>query len=89
MQVYPKLYINGGSMYDSKGWALLVRVWELTVYNAVIDLDRWGPVLLPAGIMAWAAWKLWTRCLAPRYARRKAKTRTQLRGAADVRDLDV
>jgi hypothetical protein len=83
------MYISGGSMYDSKGWALLVRVWELTVYNAVIDLDRWGPVLLPACLLAWAAWKLWARCLAPRYARRKAKTRTQLRGAADVRDLDV
>ena len=80
MQVYPKLYISGGSMYDSNGWALLVRVGELTVWNVVIDLDRWGG-LLPACVLAWAAWKLWARCLAPRYARRKAKTRTHLPGA--------
>ena len=76
-------------MYNSKGWALLVRIWELAVWNAVLDLDRWGPILFPAFLLSWAGWKFWTKCLAPRCARRKAKTRTQLRGTRDVRDLDV
>ena len=29
-QVYPKLYLSGGSMYDAKWWQWLIRVWELT-----------------------------------------------------------
>ena len=76
-------------MYDSKGWAMLVRIWELTVWNAVVDLDAWGPILAPVCFFSWVGWKLWTRCIAPRFARRKAKTRTQLKGTRDVRDLDV
>jgi hypothetical protein len=60
-QVYPKLYLSGGSMYDAKWWRWLVRGWELTVWNPVLDLDRWGPILLPSGVFAWLAWKLWRR----------------------------
>ncbi len=60
-QVYPKLYLNGGSMYDAKWWRWLVRGWELTVWNPVLDLDRWGPVLLPGGVVAWVGWKAWRR----------------------------
>lgn len=63
LQVYPKLYLSGGSMYDAKWWGWLVRGWELTVWNPVLpDLGLWGPVALPAGVFAWLAWKLWRRC---------------------------
>jgi hypothetical protein len=53
--------MTGGSMYDANWWQWLVRGWEVTVWNPVLDLDRWGPVLLPSCILAWLAWKLWRR----------------------------
>ena len=53
--------MTGGSMYDANWWRWLVRGWEVTVWNPVLDLDRWGPILLPSCILAWLAWKLWRR----------------------------
>jgi len=86
--VYPKLYLGSGSMYDSRGWAVLVQVWELTVWNSVLDVDLWGPILLPTAICAWIVWRLWRRFGLPRL-RRSKKTRTVVSGTQDVRDLDV
>ena len=37
-QVYPKLFLNGGSMYDTAWWRWLVAIWEALVYNPLIDL---------------------------------------------------
>ena len=44
LQVYPKLYLGGGSMYDTSGWKLLVTVWELTVWNSIVP-----PISAPHG----------------------------------------
>lgn len=95
LQVYPKLYLSGGSMYDAKWWGWLVRVWELTVWNPVLpDLGLWGPIALPAGVFAWLAWKLWRRCGAQWQQRWAARRRRSKRvappgGHGDIRDLDV
>lgn len=37
-QVYPKLFLNGGSMYDTTWWRWLAAIWEALVYNPLIDL---------------------------------------------------
>ena len=37
-QVYPKLFLIGGSMYDTAWWRWLVAIWEALVYNPLIDL---------------------------------------------------
>lgn len=37
-QVYPKLFVNGSSMYETAWWGWLVTVWEAIVYNPLIDL---------------------------------------------------
>ncbi len=37
-QVYPKLFMNGSSMYETTWWGWLVTVWEAIVYNPLIDL---------------------------------------------------
>lgn len=40
MQVYPKMFLRGGTMYDTTWWAWLVTVWEVVVYNSVLDLQQ-------------------------------------------------
>jgi hypothetical protein len=85
--VYPKLYLNGGSMYDSNWWQVLVRIWEVTVYNRIIDLDTAGPVLVPLALVAWVGWKVYWRWLHPRWARKSKQQK--LGGNNDIRDLDV
>ena len=46
LEVAPKLYIGPGeSMFDSAWWAAAVKVWEMAVYNPLVDLDRAGPVI--------------------------------------------
>ncbi len=36
--MYPKLFLSGGSMYETAWWRWLVAVWEALVYNPVVDL---------------------------------------------------
>lgn len=44
VQVYPKLFLSGGSMYETGWWSGLVKVWEVIVYNPVMDLQQGWPV---------------------------------------------
>ena len=39
-QVYPKLFMSGGSMYETVWWGRLVRIWEVLVYNPLMDLEQ-------------------------------------------------
>lgn len=39
-QVYPKMFLSGGSMYETAWWGALVKVWEVIVYNPVMDLQK-------------------------------------------------
>ena len=91
LQVYPKLYLNGGSMYEAHWWIILVRVWEILVYNPVLDLEKWWQILTPVALVAYVVWKLWVRCIRPRWRRRQDK-RLMLptkQGNSDSRDLSV
>ena len=65
-----------------------MQIWELTVWNSVLDVDLWGPILLPTAICAWILWRLWKR-FGPRFPKRSKKTRMVVSGTQDVRDLDV
>ena len=47
-QVYPKMFLRGGTMYDTAWWGWLVRVWEVVVYNQLLDLQQCWQVHLPA-----------------------------------------
>ena len=47
MQVYPKLFLRGGTMYDTTWWAWLVTVWEVVVYNSLLDLQQCWQVGTP------------------------------------------
>ena len=61
MQVYPKLYLSGGSMYDNYWWQLLVQGWEIVVYNPVLDLEQTWQVLVPAAVLAYIFWRCWKK----------------------------
>ena len=47
-QVYPKMFLRGGTMYDTAWWGWLVRVWEVVVYNQLLDLQQCWQVQLSA-----------------------------------------
>ena len=47
-QVYPKMFLRGGTMYDTAWWGWLVKVWEVVVYNQLLDLQQCWQVLLSA-----------------------------------------
>ncbi|KAK9868066.1 hypothetical protein WJX84_001038 [Apatococcus fuscideae] len=90
LQVYPKLYLSGGSMYDSSWWQLLVQGWELMVYNPILDLEQTWQILIPTGLLAYICWKCWQKYLRPRWSKRKARSKTlPLHTAGPPRDLDV
>ena len=91
LQVYPKLYLNGGSMYEAHWWVILVRVWEIIVYNPVLDLEKWWQILTPVALVAFIAWKLWVKCIRPRWKRRQDKRLIlpTKQGDGDRRDLSV
>lgn len=94
LQVYPKLYMSGGSIYDSRWWRWLLRGWEATVWSG-IDLQRWAPVCVPIAVASWLIVKSLRRFGALRWlsaSRRRSKRVVPAgMGAAqgDVRDLDV
>ena len=90
LQVYPKLYLSGGSMYDSYWWQLLVQGWEMLVYNPILDLEQTWQVLIPTAFLAYVFWKCWKKYLKPRWTKRKARNKTlPLHTAGPPRDLDV
>jgi hypothetical protein len=60
VQVYPKITVGVANMYDSSWWQRLVRVWELLIYNPVMDLEAaWLPLLLvaAAGTCGYRWWR--------------------------------
>ncbi len=90
VQVYPKLYLSGGSMYDNYWWQLLVRGWEMAVYNPILDLEQTWQILIPTFVLAYIFWRSWKGWLKPRWSKRKARSKTlPLHTAGPPRDLDV
>mmetsp|Transcript_7092 Transcript_7092/g.20767 ORF Transcript_7092/g.20767 Transcript_7092/m.20767 type:complete len:616 (-) Transcript_7092:489-2336(-) len=93
LQVYPKLYITGGNLYDATWWKYLVRVWEAGVWSG-LDLEFWAPILLPIGICVWLGRKAWQRFGKGQWATRQrgrlTKRVVHVNGqSGDIRDLDV
>lgn len=104
LQVYPKLYLSGGSMYETLWWHWVARAWELLVYNPLYDLLTAGPLLFVAGVVLaawrWAArWGLLDRCqpwldghlpwVGRLITSRRARAAKTVSHGQDVRDLDV
>ena len=92
MQVYPKLYLSGGSMYDAVWWSVLVKAWEAMVYNRVLDLEQWWQILLPASVVGFIGWKIWSRWLRSWWQRRRDKQRLKQltrNSSGTQRDLSV
>jgi hypothetical protein len=84
-QVYPKMYLAGGSMYDSSWWQGLVKVWEVAVYYPLLDQ------VLFMCILGFAVYRLYQRYIAPRCgARRKHGLAGKKNGSGqNLRDMDV
>jgi hypothetical protein len=67
VQLYPKITLGSIHMYKSTGWRTLVSIWEVLIYNPLIDLESWWLVLLvlgAAGLFALrnlSAWFKWLR----------------------------
>lgn len=92
LQVYPKLYLSGGSMYEAAWWGILVKVWEALVYNPVLDLEQWWQILLPVSIVSFLGWKVWSRWLHGWWKRRRDKQqlkRLRRPHSGNHRDLNV
>lgn len=81
MQLYPKLTVGMGSMYESAWWARLVAVWEALIFNRVLDLEAAWPFLLVAAVAGMCGY---------RYLRRRMALARLKRGPRDgERDLNV
>ena len=75
-------------MFDSSWWQVLVRCWESTVYNPVVDLQHTWQLLAVFVVLVFGVWRLWKLCWNYRWYRRKDKKR-RLPGASSERDLEV
>lgn len=91
MQIYPKMFLSGGSMYDADWWQVLVRCWETLVYNPVMDLQQTWQLLLLFLIVVAVCWRGSRSCSCPRirYWHRRKDKRQVLPGQQDERDLGV
>lgn len=78
-------------MYEAHWWAILVRIWEMLVYNPLLDLEKWWQILTPVAIVSFVAWKVWVKCIRPRWKRRQDKKLMlpTKQGTTDRRDLSV
>ncbi|CAL8460728.1 g259 [Coccomyxa elongata] len=89
LQVYPKLFLSGGSMYEATWWGWLVMVWEVLVYNSVMDLQQCWQVVLPIGVVGFLGYKWYRRYYRPRHRQKEEKQVRSGRQAGDIRDLNV
>ena len=77
--------LGGSSMYETWWWVALVAVWEVIIYNPILDLESIWRIALPIGALLWATWKVYVKCVRPRRRRRQK----QLQLSVGTRDLDV
>lgn len=79
VQAYPKMTVGMTNMYDSQWWQRLISVWEVLIYNPIMDLEAaWLPLLiLVAAVFGYRWW----------HKRRGRRNRKQLREGE--RDLNV
>jgi hypothetical protein len=78
LELWPKLYVGPGTVYDTVGWRKAVAGWEAVA---------WIALELPGAPWVWVA-----ACAAAAYYRRKRRLRrakAQPVAGGGVRDLDV
>ncbi|CAK0744999.1 hypothetical protein CVIRNUC_001589 [Coccomyxa viridis] len=89
LQVYPKMFLRGGTMYDTAWWGWLVRVWEVVVYNQLLDLQQCWQVVLPVGALLFVGAKWYHRSRRRRRQREEKQIVRRGSRSQDVRDLNV
>lgn len=93
LQVYPRTFMGDTSMYDKPWWQMLVKAWEVLVFNSVMDLERVGVPLLVLTAAAAVTRRWWLPRAQAWWRRRKLKkaSGTPKRGVTTGvdRDLDV
>lgn len=78
------MYLAGGSMYDSKWWQALVKVWEVVVYYPLLD-----QVLLMC-FVGYLLYRLYQRYIAHRCGMRRKPGVIKKNGSGDnLRDMNV
>lgn len=87
LQIYPRTFIgSSSSMFETKGWKMMTKAWELMINNPFVDLETWGFPLLGMFVILYLlrrrTWRMLSRLL-PAKLRRK---RSKFHGA---KDLDV
>ncbi|KAL4442076.1 hypothetical protein ABPG77_011337 [Micractinium sp. CCAP 211/92] len=88
LQVYPRTFLGDTSMYDKGWWQLLVKAWEVVVFNPVMDLERVGVPLLVLTVVAAVSRRWWLLRVQAWWRRRKLKHSPKQNTGLD-RDLDV
>lgn len=84
LQVWPRTFVGSGStFFDSDGWQLAVRGWEMVVNNPFLDIQKYGiPSATLVGLMYLTRRRWWPK-LSSKIVFRKRRKRVQ------TRDLDV
>jgi hypothetical protein len=65
LQAYPKVTVGMSNMYDSQWWQRLISIWEVLIYNPLVDLEAaWLPLLVLGTAVCGYRW--WRRRTGPR-----------------------
>lgn len=86
LQIYPRTFIgSSASMFDTKGWQVLVKAWEAIVDNPFIDIQRFGIPVVVVGLVMYSC-----RSCLRRVWRRMNPLKSHKKGKdSDGKDLDV
>lgn len=61
LEAYPKVTVGMANMYDSQWWQRLIGVWEVIIYNPLLDLEAaWLPMLILAAVTV-CGYRWWRR----------------------------
>ena len=88
LQVYPATFVaSSSSVYDTRGWKVLVSAWELVAGSPLLDLGRANPPVLVLAIALALTKRYWVPRVAA--ALRRSARRSKRGGVIGGRDLDV
>lgn len=85
LQIYPRTFIgSSSSMFETKGWQMLIKVWEAIIDNPFIDMQRFGIPFIVIALLVFS----FRRCLRRVLRRTRSSRRSKGKGS-DGKDLDV